>query len=106
MTAIAIQTPSVSTGHGQFPPTPSLSGFTTTAFVNNQPCQLNTVTLYVPHGNTPDFDKWHPADGGTQRIVSSGSSKLIIENKPATMLGENIDCGDVISWGANNAFIE
>lgn len=103
MTAIAIQSTSISTGHGSFPPTPAQSNFTSTAFVNSKPCQLNGVTLYVMHdsGGTS-----HPDDDNTQRIVSSGSSKLIIENKPATMLGENIDCGDVISWGANNAFIQ
>lgn len=103
MPAIAKANPSMSTGHGSFPPSPATGAYSQTAFVNNQPCQLVDVTLYQPHTNGDDT---HPPHGDTRRIVSTGSSTLIIENKQATMIGKDIDCDDVIAWGADNAFIE
>ena len=104
--AICIQTPSMSSGHGPFPPTPSSGPYSTTAFVNSSNCQLTNQTLYIPHGNVPTFSKWHPSDDGTQRIVSSGSSTLFIENKPAAKITSSIDCGDITAIGAFGAYIE
>ena len=95
----------MSTGHGDFPPTPSSGPYSITAFVNNMPCQLVNQTLYVPHINYPET-KSHPFDDGTLRIVNSGSDTLKIENLKAVKLTSQIDCGDMVSLGAFGAYIE
>lgn len=102
MTAIAIKNPSMSTGHGGWKPVESSSGYSTTAFINGVEVQLVDLTQYRVH--TFD-DISHPHDGA-EHIVKTGSSTLIIENKKATMVGESMDCGDMISVGSHNAFIQ
>lgn len=102
MTAIAIKSPSMSTGHGGWCPVTASNGFSTTAFINGVEVQLVGMTQYNVH--TFD-DISHPHDGA-EHIVTTGSSSLIIENKKATMVGEMMDCGDMIAVGSHNAFIQ
>lgn len=88
-----------STGHGCFPPTAAIGAFAVKTFVTGKECQLTGVTIYQSHscGTT--------THSGGARKVSSGSSKVFIEGKPAVRIGDSIACGDKVAGGNPKVFM-
>ncbi len=82
----------VTSGHGCFPPT-AITGSASKTFINNIAASVLGVSVATHRcGKTVH----------SGRTVTSGSGKVIIENQPATRIGDSVNCGDTIGQGSNN----
>lgn len=91
----------LSTGHGCFPPTDMKETPVSKTYFNGKlagvvdsSCQFATHSC----GNVT-----HPQD---ERYPSSGAEKTKIEGYYAARIGDSLNCGDAISQGSSNSFIE
>ena len=73
----------VCTGHGCFPPRPSVAG-SPNVLVNNIPI-VRVGDMYAPHG-CPTCPP-HPAP------LAAGSSTVLVNNMPAGRMGDAVGCG-------------
>jgi uncharacterized Zn-binding protein involved in type VI secretion len=91
----------MSTGHGCFPPTPLIKTPVKKTFFNGiLPSVVNEKCQHATHCCGPTC---HAEE---TRAPSSGASKTFIEGNPAARIGDEIACGDAISEGSPNSFIE
>ncbi|MFT6914952.1 MAG: putative Zn-binding protein involved in type VI secretion [Motiliproteus sp.] len=84
----------IGTDHGDFPPTPVITGYWN-VLLNGKPAVTLDDSL-APHSK-PD----HPPHG---RTIVSGSATVFINGKPAAMTGSSISCGGVVI-GSSKVFI-
>jgi uncharacterized Zn-binding protein involved in type VI secretion len=82
----------LTSGHACFPPT-AITGSVNKTFINSILASVIDVSVA-----THSCGKTVHAG----RTVSSGSSKVIIEGKEATRIGDSVNCGDTIGQGSNN----
>lgn len=86
-----------SAGHGCFPPTPAISGCSSTVFVNGKPIVL-LGAQFAPH------TCGRVTHAGALRQVIAGSGTVIVEGKPLARIGDGIADGDAIGVGSGNVF--
>lgn len=91
----------MSTGHGCFPPTNLITTPVAKTYFNG--ILAGVVDSKCKFAAHTCGDVTHNSDA---RFPSSGASKTYIEGKKAARIGDNIDCGDAISEGSSNSFIE
>ena len=84
-----------STGHGAYPPTPSIEA-SGDVFINGQGA-VRVGDAYAPHAS--------PDSPPHSRALASGSSKVFINGQPAGRIGDDIDCGDAVAQASPNVFI-
>lgn len=85
----------VCTGHGCWPPRPT-GTYAATTYANN--LKIHRLhDSYVVHCCPPP--NCHGAIG------TSGSSTVIVENKPARRIGDTVSCGGVAAVGSPNVII-
>lgn len=84
----------VCTGHGAFPPRPSISA-ASTVFVNGIPC-VNMGSQYATHCD--------PAPSCHSGALSEGVSSVLVEGSPIGTIGNAIDCGSSVASGSDNVF--
>lgn len=97
MADIALQD-SMSLGESGHPPTLPLSNLSLKTTVNGKSVVLKNYTLYAPHPSGPP----HP---GVQRMVTGGSSKVMIEGYYVSRKGDSIADGDNINEGYSKVSI-
>jgi len=83
------------TGHGTFPPRPSISGSPDVA-TNGKP-QMRVSDTYDSHCNSDGV-----CHGGA---LAQGSGSVFVNGKPAGRIGDSVDCGSSVSVGSGNVFI-
>lgn len=81
------------TGHGCFPPRPSVEG-SDNVFINEIPA-LRVGDGFASHCCGP------VCHGGN---VSVGSSKVFVNGKPLARIGDDVSCGSALSEGSANVF--
>ncbi|CAM3988951.1 PAAR motif protein [Vibrio aerogenes CECT 7868] len=79
----------IGSGHDGFPPTPITAGSPTVKFDGIPAARVGDPL--APHAKPK-----HPPH---PRKISSGSSTVMIDNKPAAISGSNVDCGGTIKCG-------
>lgn len=90
-----------STGHGCFPPTAMQSSPVQKTFINGKkPGVVSSSCKFLEHkcGRTT-----HP---DTLRTPTQGSKKTKIEGFYVARIADPLECGDIISEGSPNTFIE
>jgi len=85
----------IGSGHGCFPPSPTIQG-SGDVFINVLPA-LRKGDAVLPHGCGQC-----PPHG---RNVSAGSATVNINNKPAARVGDAISCGGSVATGSANVII-
>lgn len=83
----------LTSGHGCFPPTAITSTLASKTFINN-------ILASVIGGSVATHFCGRTTHAG--RTITSGSSKVIIEGRDATRIGDSVNCGDTIGQGSNN----
>ncbi|MCX4027988.1 PAAR domain-containing protein [Endozoicomonas sp. SM1973] len=85
----------ICTGHGCFPPRPSITG-STNVLINGRPA-IKAGDMYMPHGcpNCPP----HPGS------LAAGSSSVMINGSAAGRVGDRISCGGSVAMGSSDVFI-
>lgn len=83
------------TGHGCFPPRPSIAA-SPNVFVNGIP-KLRVSDPYAVH------DCADCADHGG--VVQAGSQTVFVNGLAAARIGDPVDCGSAIAEGSTNVFI-
>lgn len=81
------------TGHGCFPPRPSIEG-SPDVYINGKPA-LRKDDAYAVHS-------CKSSHGGK---VANGSGSVYINGKPAARIGDPIDCGSNVAQGSPNVII-
>ena len=95
MAGIALQS-QLSTGHDCWPPTNSISNFTTRTTINGLAIQL-IGTRYNPHScNNTTHDNI---------VVIEGSSNTFFEGIAVARIGDALSCGDTIGQSSFNSFV-
>jgi uncharacterized Zn-binding protein involved in type VI secretion len=82
----------LTSGHGCFPPT-AITGSASKTHINNILASILNVSVATHRCGKSVH---------VSRKVSSGSSKVIIEGKEATRIGDSVNCGDTIGQGSSN----
>ena len=83
----------LTSGHGCFPPTAITSTPASKTFINNKLASVIGASVAIHYCGTTTH---------AGRTVTSGSSKVIIEGKEATRIGDSINCGDTVGQGSDN----
>ncbi len=83
----------LTSGHGCFPPTAITSTAASKTFINN-------ILASVIGASVATHSCGQTTHAG--RTVTSGSSKVIIEGRDATRIGDSVNCGDTIGQGSSN----
>ncbi|WP_163832354.1 PAAR domain-containing protein [Spartinivicinus ruber] len=85
----------ICTGHGCFPPRPSVTG-SANVVINGKPA-VKMGDMYMSHGcsNCPP----HPGS------LAGGSSSVVINGSPAGRVGDSISCGGSVAMGSADVFI-
>lgn len=90
-----------STGHGCFPPTKLLTSPVQKTFFNGKkPAVVDESCQFASHSCGIVV---HPQ---SERYPISGTSKTMVEGYYLARIADDIKCGDVISQGSYNTFIE
>lgn len=85
----------VCTGHGCFPPRPSISA-SSNVFANGIPV-LRVGDAYAPHGCISCST--HPGN------LSSGSSTVYVNGIPVGRVGDSVTCGSSVASGSPDVII-
>lgn len=85
----------IDTGHGGWPPRPSVAGSPNT-FVNGLPVvrQGDAFDLHTD----PSIPETH---GG---VLSGGSGSVFVNGIPIGRIGDAVSCGSVVAVGSGNVF--
>ena len=89
MPAVAILG-SMGSGHGSFPPRPSIQG-DSSFMINNKPVMV-TGDAFAVHSDG------HSSHGGT--VI--GASHITVNGKKVAMVGDKISCGSTVATGDNS----
>lgn len=78
------------TGHGGFPPRPSITG-SANVFINNKPA----VTV---------GDSWavHCSASCHSGVTAAGSSTVFVNGKPLMRIGDAVNCGSMAAEGSTD----
>lgn len=84
------------TGHGTWPPRPSISGSDNVTIEGKS--ALRKGDGYAVHCSTV---KPYPCHAGSQ---AKGSSTVFVNNKPLARVGDDVSCGGSLAEGASTVF--
>lgn len=94
--------PAGTTGHENWPPTTSQSGYSNNVFINGKPA-IKAGTVFVPHSKPGNNPQTHPPS------LVEGSASVFINGGSAGRIGDDLACdhgsGDAIAEGSTNVFI-
>ena len=83
------------TGHGCYPPRPSITG-SPNVYTNNRPA-IRRTDWYAAHGCNRCIP--HPGQ------LKKGSQTVFINMLDAGRIGDPIDCGSFVAQGSQNVYI-